>query len=206
MWGSTVGALLVGQLHGGAHLGLRGMVLFEVARQRAVMAAAVRAVLPPAQRPPSRAADVNVDVVVDIGGGGGQGGGLGSGRGGGGLRVGEGGAGGLALLLRRDLRCELSLLTAAKHPAPHLLHFLLLVVVVIVVVFLLLVLLAVRVARLRVGERGRGGGQGPRGGEVIRYREGQRVRARLFLLHFKIKERQNVAVAAYKLCSIYLYT
>lgn len=56
------------QLHGSSNLWLVGVVLLQVARQRAIMAAAVWAVLPPAHRGAARAANVYVYVVVDVGG------------------------------------------------------------------------------------------------------------------------------------------
>lgn len=160
----------VGQLQGRAHLRLVGVVLLQVASQRAVVAAAVRAVLPPAQRGAAGAADVDVDVVVDVGGWrssecarrlgsgcsrwnrrwAGEGG---AGRA---ARPRGGGAGAGAFLLGTDRRWEFTFLAPAKHPTPHLLQFLLLIIVIVVVLFLLLVLLAVRVAGLRVGKGGGG--------------------------------------------------
>lgn len=56
------------QLHGCSDLWLIGVVLLQVARQRAIVAAAVRAVLPSAHRGVAGAANVNVNVVVDVGG------------------------------------------------------------------------------------------------------------------------------------------
>lgn len=70
------------QLHGSSDLRLVGVMLLQVASQRSVVAAAIRAVLPPAHCVATGTADVNVNVVVDVGGWGGQGtGGLSSGRG-----------------------------------------------------------------------------------------------------------------------------
>lgn len=157
----------VSQLQGRAHLRLVGVVLLQVAGQRAVVAAAVRAVLSPAQRGAAGAADVDVDVVVDVGRwrSSERARRLGSGRSGwnrcwageggtGGTARPPGGGGGSAFLLGIDCRWELTFLTPAKHPTPHLLQFLLLIVIVVIVLFLLLVLLPVRVAGLRVGEGG----------------------------------------------------
>lgn len=126
----------VGQLQGGAHLWLVGVVLFQVAGQGSVVAAAVWAVLPPAQRGAAGAADVDVDVVVDVGGwrSSERTRRLGSGcsrwnR----CWAGEGGAGGTArppgggggsrgtLFLRTDSRWELALFTPANHPTPYFL-------------------------------------------------------------------------------------
>lgn len=58
----------VSQLHGRSHLWLVGMVLLQVARQRAIVAATVGAVLPPAHCGTAGAANVNVNIVVDVGG------------------------------------------------------------------------------------------------------------------------------------------
>lgn len=156
----------VGQLHGCPHLRLVGVVLLQVASEGAVVAAAVRAVLPPAHGGTPGAADVDVDVVVDVGGwrrkrtwrlgSGCRRDRCWAGEGRAGAARSSGGGGG-ALLLGIYHSGDFTFLAPAKHPTSNLLNFLLFVVVVIIVVFLLLVLLTVRVARLRVGERGGGG-------------------------------------------------
>lgn len=61
------------QLHSCPDLRLVGVVLLQVPRQRAIVAPAVWAVLPPAHRGAAGAANVYVNVIVDVGGGGCQG-------------------------------------------------------------------------------------------------------------------------------------
>lgn len=154
------------QLHGCSDLGLVGVVLLQVARQGAIVAATVRAVLPPAHRGAAGAADVYVDVIVDVGSWGCQGADCGLGlrsdwgcdgcwaRKGRARAPGSSGGGRRRLLLGIDGSWHLALLAPAQHPPPYFFDFFLFVVVIVVVIFLLFVLLTVGVAGFRVGEWG----------------------------------------------------
>lgn len=98
------------KLHGCPDLRLVGVMFLQVPGQRAIVAATVRAVLPPAHCGTTGAADVYVNVIVDVGGGGSYGAycrlGLGSDRGRNRCWLGKGGA----RAPRSSSRCRCALL------------------------------------------------------------------------------------------------